>query len=207
MWDGVSLKGEQSWSYDMVAEHPEASYWTEGQRDRWARERAIAYMRDNPGTTLRRAVLKFGDFWGLEREYIAALKDGAYPLAPLWFQWVSSGAVLIVYVLTMLLACVGFSVIPREHYRHHLLPLAMVLFVCALHSIVFGHSRYHLPLMPFLTIYAAAAATARFGAARLIASGAGRFALGGMTVLAAIWAHEVLFRDGARIRHFLGLGA
>jgi hypothetical protein len=32
----------------------------------------------------------------------------------------------------------------------HWLILLIILFVTAIHSIVFGHSRYHLPLVPFL---------------------------------------------------------
>ncbi len=79
MWDGVSLRGEQSWSHQMIVEHPEARRWTEGERDRWARQRATEYIRTHPGTTLRRSVRKFADFWGLEREYIAALQKGTYP--------------------------------------------------------------------------------------------------------------------------------
>ena len=71
--------------------------WTEGQRERWARQRAIAYMTAHPWTTARRAALKFADFWGLEREYVAALRQGKYT-PPLWFAALSSAAMAAGYV-------------------------------------------------------------------------------------------------------------
>lgn len=43
----------------------------------------------------------------------------------------------------------------------HLFLLLIVAFICGIHTLVFAHSRYHLPLMPVLGIYAAAAWTAR----------------------------------------------
>jgi hypothetical protein len=78
--------------------------------------------------------------------------------------------------------------------------LALIGFVTAVHSIVFGHSRYHLPLVPFLAIYAAATWTSGtwrnlLGNLRL---SAGPVAL--MAVLVALWGHEVLVRDSERIR-------
>jgi 4-amino-4-deoxy-L-arabinose transferase-like glycosyltransferase len=202
MWDGVSLKGEQAWSYAMVQEHPDASHWTEGQRDKWARQAALRYMTQHPLTTLRRAVLKFADFWGLEREYIAAVQKGLYP-APRWFHVLSSGAVLGVYVATMLLAALGLLLIERPTWRHHAVPVAIVVAVCGLHSIVFGHSRYHLPLMPILTIYAAAAVANRGWVVQPAVAWRRPVAGVAVTVLIAVWTHEVFFRDGDRIRQLL----
>jgi len=107
----------------MIVEHPEASYWTEGQREKWARQRATAYIIAHPLTSLRRAVLKFADFWGLEREYIAALRDGKES-PPGCFKVVSSVAVVSSYVLSMVLACLALLTKRQESdWRLHVLPL------------------------------------------------------------------------------------
>ena len=203
MWDGVSLKGEQSWSYQMIVEHPEAHDWTEGQREKWARERASEYMKAHPVTTIRRSVLKFADFWGLEREYIAALSAGKYD-PPRWFKAVSTVAVLAVYVSVACLCCAGLFGVPWNDWRVHVPGLLLALWICGIHSVVFGHSRYHLPLIPIVTAYAAAALVRkpwREWAGRPIA----RFATAAaLVMLALIWGHEVLVRDAARLRQFLG---
>ena len=76
MWDAVSLTGDRSWTHGLREELP--GVHTEGERERWARAKAFAYMREHPGITLRRAIIKFADFWGLEREYLAGLAMGLY---------------------------------------------------------------------------------------------------------------------------------
>lgn len=203
MWDGVSLKGEKSWSYAMVAENPQASYWTEGLREKWARKQATAYMFAHPWTTMRRAVLKFADFWGLEREYIAALSLGIYDV-PGWFKAVTSALVLSAYVVSMALGCIGFFTVPWRNWRLHVVVLLFLVWICGIHTLVFGHSRYHLPVMPIVVVYAAAAVAGgrtrawRTGGWRTIA------AIAVIALLACIWAREILLRDADRIRKFLG---
>lgn len=202
MWDGVSLKGEKAWSYAMVQEHPDASNWTDGLRDKWARDRAVEYMSQHPIVTLRRVALKFADFWGLEREYIAAVRAGKYPI-PAWFEIGSSAAVIVAYITTMILACVGAFLVTRRNWKQHVAPLAVVAWVCGIHAIVFGHSRYHLPLMPIVIAYAAAAAQGRrWLSTPAFATRRPAIALA-VALLVGIWVHEVLFRDSERIRQVL----
>src|SRR5207249_866553 len=45
--------------------------------------------------------------------------------------------------------------VPPRDWRLHGLLLLVIGFVCVLHVAVFAHSRYHLPVMPFLLLYAA----------------------------------------------------
>jgi hypothetical protein len=35
--------------------------------------------------------------------------------------------------------------------------LLLIAFICGLHTLTFGHSRYHLPLIPILSLYGGAA--------------------------------------------------
>ena len=203
MWDGVSLHGEKSWSYAMVQEHPEARMWTEGQRERWARQRAIEYMRAHPVTTARRSVRKFADFWGLEREYIAALQNGIYRV-PGWFKAASSAAVMLSYTILALLGCFGLLNANWGDWRRHLPGVLVIAWVAAIHTVVFGHSRYHIPVMPLVVIYAVAAVEQRAWrrAHGLMRWGAAVSAAGLLTV---IWAYEVLVRDADRLRTLLAL--
>ncbi len=57
---------------------------TEGMKDKWAQRKAIEYMRRASGQTFRRSLIKFADFWGLEREFIAGVQQGLFN-PPRWF--------------------------------------------------------------------------------------------------------------------------
>lgn len=200
MWDGVSLKGEKAWAHQMFVEHPDARAWTEGQKDKWAQRQAIVYMSHHPVTTMRRAALKFGDFWGLEREYVAALSKGLYR-PPTWFAILSAGAVFVVYPIVMGLAVFGLIGAARPLRSQHGFLWLILLFVCAIHTVVFGHSRYHLPIMPICVIYAAAAIAHRpWQAFSRTQFG---FACVSMAVLLLFWGRELFIRDGQRLLHFI----
>ena len=204
MWDAVSLTVEKNWSHDLGNTHPEATTWTDGQKDKWAQQEAVAYMLANPGTTIRRSVLKFADFWGLEREMVAGFQQGLYD-PPAWFMLMASLAVLVSYPVVILGSIMGIFCVTPSDRRTHVLLIAIILFITAIHSIVFGHSRYHLPLVPFLATYAAAALAHQGWRVpardrmRAIAAGAV------CAVLVSAWAHEVFFRDAEHVRAFLRL--
>ncbi len=77
-WDAVSLSGPLNWAAELPASPPQGGAWTEGLKERWARERAVAFMRSNPILTIGRAAIKFGDFWALEREFVAGVQQGVF---------------------------------------------------------------------------------------------------------------------------------
>lgn len=205
MWDAVSVTGEQSWIHALAADQAAGlvpDVVTEGVKDKWAQRKALQYMRDNPGTTIRRALIKFADFWGLERSYLAGVQQGLYA-PPAWFAFVAIALMLISYAAISLSAAGGIW-LARPAWPAHLLLLLPVALITALHSIVFGHARYHLPLMPILSLYAAALwvrgpldALRRQGWARTAA-------ILTMLLLVAIWARQVLIVDGSRIRALVG---
>ena len=82
MWDAVSLTGDRNWIHGFTGEFP-GQVVTEGHKDKWAQRMAIEYMLSHPGTTFRRALIKFADFWGLERELVAGVQQGLYD-PPRW---------------------------------------------------------------------------------------------------------------------------
>src|SRR5258708_29659999 len=77
MWDAVALTGEKSWVHGLSIDPPGQPV-TEGMKEKWAERKAIEYMRAHPGVTARRALIKFADFWGLEREFMAGGLKGLH---------------------------------------------------------------------------------------------------------------------------------
>lgn len=200
-WDAISLTGEKSWAHELHREHPPAASppLTEGQKEQWAKRKAAAFMREHKAVTLRRAALKLAHFWGLERELVAGIQRGMYPL-PRAAAIATIGAIGLSYPAVVLLACLGVFLAPPSDRRAHLFLILVCVHICALHTIVFGHSRYHLPLVPILLLYAAAAVHGRSWA-RLRERPAAAAAAGlTMAVMAAIWARELLVVEADRLR-------
>ena len=199
MWDAVALGGEKSWVHGLVSDP--SNPLTEGQKEKWAQRKAIEYMRANPRITLRRAFIKFADFWGLEREFVAGVQNGLYT-PPVWFQFVGSLAIVLGYAALVLAGAAGIWLAAPDDWRLHLVLLLPVVVIMGAHTIVFGHSRYHLPLMPLFAVYAAALVARRpLGrvSRRPLLVGAALTA----TVLLAIWIHQIAGSDFGRIAALL----
>jgi 4-amino-4-deoxy-L-arabinose transferase-like glycosyltransferase len=203
MWDAVSLTGDRSWVHALTLEleaDPPDRPFTEGMKDKWAQRKALEYMAAHPGTTIRRAAIKFADFWGLEREFIAAVGQGLFA-PPAWVAVAGTVLILLAYVALALCAAAGLWLTPPTCARHValLLPVAVITGV---HTIVFGHSRYHLPLVPILALYATAAVVALAGGRRPGSRAARAGALLSALLLLVIWMRQVVV-DGDRVRQFL----
>lgn len=199
MWDAVSLTGQESWVYDFTQEaHPEPA--TEGAKDKWAQRKAIEFMAEHPWTTMRRIVIKFGDFWGLEREFIAGVQQGLYR-PPGWFALFTAIAISMSYA-TIALASIAGMGLSGPPWRRHVLLLIPVLAISGAHSIVFGHSRYHLPLVPILSLYASTLLVDRRWKRWRLRPAATAGALVLVFVLVASWCRQVLVVDGERVLAF-----
>src|SRR5262249_27026447 len=122
---------------------------TEGRKEKWAQRKALEYMREHPLITLRRSFIKFADFWGLEREFIAGVHGGLYA-PPVWFQLIASLLSTCGYVFVVTVGGAGLWLAPASDRRAQVVVLLPVVAIIAAHTIVFGHSRYHLPLVPIL---------------------------------------------------------
>ena len=156
-------------------------------------------MREHPLLTLQRSAIKFSDFWGLEREFIAGLKEGFYN-PPKWLAILAVIAITISFPVVMLFASLGVFLAPPGDRRANALLLLVVGFVCAIHTVVFGHSRYHIPLIPILLLFAASAIEHRSwlrfreGLATAAAPAAAA------SLVLGIWARQILAVDSERIR-------
>jgi 4-amino-4-deoxy-L-arabinose transferase-like glycosyltransferase len=197
MWDAVSIVGPTSWAAPLT-NRPDAGTWTEGQKERWARTEALKFMAAHPLLTLRRSMLKLADLWGLEREWLAGLQQGLYR-PPTWFALLSSTMVVTTFPVLLILAVWGIFRAKPAHAAAHYFLLLTVTFICLMHAVTFGHSRYHLPLIPILSVYAASVVVqrrtllARLRVATMVSP------LAVTMLCVAVWTREILFRDAHRL--------
>lgn len=201
MWDAVSLTGERSWVHGISDDLPGQDV-TEGQKEKWAQRKAIEYIAAHPATTVRRDLIKFADFWGLEREFIAGVEAGLFS-PPRWFAAVGTLAIVLGYVAVVLIGGIGMWVSTPRDWRLHVLLLLPVLVTLAAHTLVFGHSRYHVPLMPIFGIYGAALLGTHARAWRWSFSPARIGATATVAVFLAVWMRQIVLVDLARITAML----
>ncbi len=196
MWDAVSLDGEQSWSYPIQGQH-----LTEGQKDKWAQGKAFEYMRGHPGTTVRRGLIKFADFWGLEREYAAGVQAGMYA-PPRWLGAAMSIVIIAVYLGVILCGAAGIWLAAPD-VRTHVLLLMPIVVITGVHTLAFGHSRYHLPLMPIFALYAASLLSSHGLAVWRERRPALVGAAATVLMLVTVWVRQIVLVDASRIRALL----
>jgi hypothetical protein len=209
LWDAVAQTGDKHWAYRLQNRQPPLH--TEGQKDKWALRQGLAFIAANPAMSLRRAAIKFADFWGLERELAGGFSQRLY-VPPRWFAFLAPVLVVVAYVLVAVSGMAGFWLVRARDWRTEVLVLLPVVGITAVHTIVFGHSRYHIPLVPILTLYGAALLQQlAAGPARLFPrvslAGGRRAQLAGaaasVAVLLVIWSRQLLLVDADRIRMFL----
>jgi hypothetical protein len=201
MWDAIAQTGERSWSHQLDIEQPGKRH-TEGEKDKWAQAKAFAYMRAHPGETIRRSFIKLADFWGIEREFIAGVRQGMFRISPSLASALAGG-IALAYVGVALLGVAGLW-LARPEWRLHVLVLLPALAITGGHLLAFGHSRYHLPLVPFLGLYAANLLTRGTAAWRLSSPVVRTAATLSVAILVAIWVRQVVLVDAARIRSVFG---
>ena len=200
-WDPMTLSGKHSIFANLSNEYPESHQWTEGQKEKWAQKRAFQFMLEHPALTLKRTIIKFGSFWGLERTIVGGLKRYYHP--PRWLALLTMFLIPISYGFVMVLACLGLFLAAPEDKRIHTMLIAIMLFMSGLHALVFGHSRYHLPLIPILILYGASAIMARswMGLGRSVTTSAGP--LVAYTLLLVAWGREVMLVEADKVRLLL----
>jgi hypothetical protein len=200
MWDAVSVTGDRNWVHALAEEQAAGTMpatVTEGMKDKWAQKKAIEYMRAHPGITLRRSVIKFADFWGLERSFIAGVQQGLYT-PPTWLAVIASVLMVVAYVAVAVVGVLGLWLTPPV-WREHLLLVLPIALLTGIHTIVFGHARYHLPLIPLLGLYGAAMLDTGFQSGFRRAAPIRFAAVASVLLLVGIWARQVIYVDGARI--------
>jgi 4-amino-4-deoxy-L-arabinose transferase-like glycosyltransferase len=160
-WDAISIQGEKSWEQEVFPNYPPEMRRTQGQVDKLALRQGLKFVGEHPGLTAMRDLIKFFDFWGLERELIAGATRGYFGPVPGPVVLTAGALMVLSYAGGLFLGIFGGLFSPPGDRRVHWYFLLVIAFICGLHTVVFGHSRYHLPLMPLVLLYAAAAWTNR----------------------------------------------
>jgi 4-amino-4-deoxy-L-arabinose transferase-like glycosyltransferase len=160
-WDAVALDYQdfrKSWRFEVNETYPRSERDTEGKLDKLALKQGLKFVRENPVLTLKRDLIKFFHFWGLERELVAQMREPRYyGQIPKLVVLGMMGVIFGYYVFVLLAGIIGAVMVPPGDRQSHAFLLLLLAFVCGMHTLVFGHSRYHLPVMPLVLLYSASA--------------------------------------------------
>ena len=201
-WTAIDLTGNKTWYYGhekLLAEMNEA------QKQEWAADRAKGFILSHKWLTLKRDLIKFANFWGLEREVIGPIINGNWPAfnkksylaAITFFIFSAYGIVLIFSVLGLLNRFESESKVVFFF-------ATLLIFFSGMHALVFGHSRYHLPLMPLLAVFASWSFLNLLKIWRDRNLWRQKIALILIAALLVAWAREIIFIEGARyFKNFL----
>ncbi len=153
----TDVTGERAW-HKVLSEHtPDYSTLTQGQIDKAAMKYGITFFFSHLRLSIERSVVKFFNFWQLERTFIAGMSQGLFGDIPRLVMLGLAAAICGGYAIVILSALFGLWIVPPSKGWPHALLLFGMAFPCVIHSAAFAHSRYHLPLIPILLVYAAAA--------------------------------------------------
>ncbi len=157
-WDAISMEPPRDWISVLRGYTHPFNALTQGQKDKIAGKYAKEYIVSHPGLTAARCGMKLFCFWQLERSLPGAVRQGWYGAGPL-----AAGLITIVvwgvFVLTFLFSLAGAALwildgSARRNWRAGLLLLCVVGLFWGVHTLVFAHSRYHLPLIFVLSLFA-----------------------------------------------------
>jgi hypothetical protein len=181
---------------------------SEGEAQRQAVKRALAYIREHPGLTARNALIRAANVWGLERSIVGAALAGVYGAPPRGAILGLSLSIFAAEAVTLLAGLAGLCFALARHRAGlgcHVYVAALAVFTTLAHAPVSGHPRYHLPLIPLLAIYAAHAWSIRAALWPARHTTAFKVAVAGTGLLAAVWVREVLFVELSRFLHALDI--
>jgi 4-amino-4-deoxy-L-arabinose transferase-like glycosyltransferase len=133
-------------------------------RDRWSMGQAAGFIRADPARAALLVPRRLIYFWGLEdREMLFFYSNGKFGAIPQ--PWLGLAYLLLILplVITGLAAPFGLVLTPA----HRRLMLGLVALGMLPHLLILAEPRFHVPLVPFLVAYAAAAWTQPGLAARI----------------------------------------
>jgi 4-amino-4-deoxy-L-arabinose transferase-like glycosyltransferase len=203
-WATISIATDDEAWYRVLAREAPARVQTQGQLDKQALRHAVAFVTDHPGLTVQRDVVKFFNFWQLERELVAGARQGFF--GELSRILLIGGAIGIcgAYALVMFAGIYGLFMARPAERCVHLLLLATILFPCLIHTLIFAHSRYHLPIMPLVMMYAVSACL-HWRHLVCQRSRLTYWAAGGCCVILALsWLRELIVVDLAHVTSIFG---
>ena len=199
MWDAVSLTGDRNWIHGFtVTSRPGRDRGTQGQVGAADGDRvhAVAPRHDVPSRAdqVRR-------FLGPRARAGGRRPAGTVRPAALDRRARRRGHPRVL-CRDRLAGGAAFWLTPPE-WRVHVLMLLPIVVITGVHTIVFGHSRYHIPLVPILALYGMALVAIR----RSIEWPQQRSALAGaaatILIFVVIWVRQIITVDAGHIRAIL----
>ena len=187
--------GDRAWHTVLAAHTENYRQLTQGQRDKAAMRYGINYFFSHPWQSLQRSTVKFFNYWQLEREIVSGLRSGLIAHPPVVVILLVALIVCGAYVTAVFAAIFGALVSPPRDRVNHALLLMWIAFPWAIHTVAFAHSRYHLPFIPIVLVYAAAAYVNHSEILRSRRSWAFGGACVACTLLAASWIREFIVLD------------
>ncbi len=195
-WATISIvTGEKSWDNVLRQAHPEVIGMTQGQLDKAAMKYGIRFVLANPVLTAKRVAVRFFNFWQLERTLVAGAQQGLWGHVPKPLLLSLAAVICGGYAFVIFLGIFGLILAPARNRRYHWLLIVSIAIPCLVHSAIFAHSRYHLPLMPLVMLFAAAALMQRKEIWRHREKWGFKLAILCCVVLMLGWARELVFVD------------
>jgi hypothetical protein len=141
-------------------------------------------------------------FWRIDREIVGAAARGWLGPIPRPAVLAMAAIIGLYYVLLLLAGVFGVVLRPPPNRLQLAIVLSVVAVLAGVHTLSIGHSRYHLPIMPLVAIFAARALlTWRAPAPRRRVAAAAAIA----AVLAGSWLIGLVTADRADLeRHLPG---
>jgi 4-amino-4-deoxy-L-arabinose transferase-like glycosyltransferase len=128
----------------------------DGARDRWSMQQAIEFMRADPVRAALLAPRRLLYFWGLEdREMLFFYTNGKLGAIPQ--PWLGLAYLLLILPLMLAGLAAPFGIILTPAHRR--LMLGLLALGMLPYLLILAEPRFHLPLTPYLIVYAAAAWT------------------------------------------------
>lgn len=128
---------------------------TEGQLDRIALRHSVGYILERPWKLILHILTNFFWFWRLERELTSGLANGFFGPVPKAVVLAIALAINLFYITVFLSGIFGILITPLPSRSGSALLLIIIAHICLIHSLVYGHSRYHLVVLPLLAVFSA----------------------------------------------------
>jgi len=179
----------------------------DGYRDELGQEKALEFIRDDPGRVPYLVLRRAGFFFGLERRAMTYFYSNNYfSYIPTGFFLVIAGLLLLPFVVVSTSAIVGFTV--TSWNQKTLLVVLFFIGYITPHLLITAEDRFHLTIVPFLAMLSAnywVSGRKSLTALWTTSRGKIRLIIAGIIVLLLImnWGLE-LWRDSEMLAQLLG---
>jgi 4-amino-4-deoxy-L-arabinose transferase-like glycosyltransferase len=126
----------------------------DSERDRWTMQQALGFIRADPGRALGLMARRTVYFWGLEdREMIYFYANDFF--GPIPSAWLVAGYLALITPLVLIGLSAPWGMALARYSSVRSLILALIASALIAYIPILAEPRFHLPLMPFLAIFAA----------------------------------------------------